>query len=128
MVTAKKPTRKTVTPPTVKKPMAKAPATKKPVVTKVAAAPAQPASPKVAVTKPEKAKKDKLVRDSFTFPKSEYLVLDALKNRAVQLKQPAKKSEMIRAGIKALTAMNDKSFLAALTAVPAIKTGRPQKS
>lgn len=85
-------------------------------------------TPKTAPLKTEKAKKDKLVRDSFTFPKSEYLVLDTLKTRAIQLKQPVKKSELIRAGIKALTAMNDKTFLAALNAVPAIKTGRPQKS
>jgi hypothetical protein len=128
MVTTKKTTRKTVSTPTGKKPIAKAPVTKKPVVKKVATSPAKPASPKVAATKPEKAKKDKLVRDSFTIPKSEYLVLDAMKTRAIKLTQPVKKSELIRAGIKALTAMNDKSFLAALQAVPAIKTGRPQKS
>ncbi|WP_296491904.1 hypothetical protein [Rhodoferax sp.] len=36
-----------------------------------------------------------------------------------------KKSELIRAGIKALAAMSDANFLKALLAVPAIKTGRP---
>lgn len=75
--------------------------------------------------KPAKAKKPKLVRDSFTIPKAEYLVLDELKQRATTLARPIKKSELLRAGIKALAAMNDTGFLAALDQVPAIKTGRP---
>lgn len=75
--------------------------------------------------KPVKAKKPKLVRDSFTIPKAEYLVLDELKQRATQLARPIKKSELLRAGIKALAAMSDTGFLAALDQVPAIKTGRP---
>ena len=75
--------------------------------------------------KVEKVKKSKMVRDSFTIPKAEYLVLEALKERAVKLSRVAKKSELLRAGIKALEAMSDAAFLSALTAVPAIKTGRP---
>ncbi len=74
---------------------------------------------------PEKAKKPKLVRDSFTIPKAEYLVLDELKQRATKLTRPAKKSELLRAGIKALAALSDAAFLTALQQVPAIKTGRP---
>jgi len=70
-------------------------------------------------------KREKLVRDSFTIPKGEYAVLESLKQRANGLTQPAKKSELLRAGIKALAAMDDAAFLAALQAVPAIKTGRP---
>ncbi|MEX8500352.1 hypothetical protein [Leptothrix ochracea] len=76
----------------------------------------------------EKAKKPKLVRDSFTIPKGEYAVLDALKQRATALAQPAKKSEVLRAGIKALAALSDEAFLAALRDVPAIKTGRPESA
>jgi len=78
-------------------------------------------------TKVAKPKKPKLVRDSFTIPKTEYAVLDTLKQRAVKLDHPVKKSELLRAGIKALTAMPDAALLAALKAVPAIKTGRPKK-
>jgi hypothetical protein len=78
--------------------------------------------------KPVKAKKPKLVRDSFTIPKAEYTVLDELKGRAGKLASPAKKSELLRAGIKALAAMSDVALLSALKAVPAIKTGRPTKS
>ena len=73
----------------------------------------------------EKARKPKLVRDSFTIPKAEYVVLDELKQRATTLTRPVKKSELLRAGIKALAALSDAAFLAALAQVPAIKTGRP---
>ena len=65
------------------------------------------------------------MRDSFTIPKTEYTVLDDLKLRSIALAQPAKKSELLRAGIKALAAMSDAALRAALQAVPAIKTGRP---
>ena len=105
-------------------------ATKKPVV-KVEANPAPQkiakVAAKVAIEKPIKAKKIKLVRDSFTIPKPEYLILDNLKLRAADLKQPVKKSELIRAGIKALAAMTDANLLIALKAVPVLKSGRPSK-
>jgi hypothetical protein len=81
----------------------------------------------VALPKLIKAKKLKLVRDSFTIPKQEYLILDNLKLRAADLKQPVKKGELLRAGIKALEAMTDKTLLAALKAVPVLKSGRPSK-
>jgi hypothetical protein len=90
-----------------------------------AKAPVAKAKPVAAAAKPAKVKKPKLVRDSFTIPKPEYTVLDDLKQRALGLAQPVKKSELLRAGIKALAAMSDTALLAALQAVPAIKTGRP---
>lgn len=105
----------------VKKVAAKAPvkASAKPLVKPVA-------QPKVA--KPVKLKKPKLVRDSFTIPKAEYTVLGDLKQRATKLASAVKKTELIRAGIKALAAMSDAAFQAALKAVPTIKTGRPSKT
>jgi hypothetical protein len=81
-----------------------------------------PSAPEVASKPP----KTKLVRDSFTIPKAEYAVLDQLKQRAAQLTHGVKKSELLRAGLKALAAMNDADFLAAVKAVPSIKTGRPK--
>ncbi len=74
------------------------------------------------LTKP----RHKLVRDSFTIPKSEYTVLESLKLRAAKLGRPIKKSEALRAGVAALNAMSDEAFLRALGAVPSIKTGRPK--
>lgn len=114
---------------------AKAPAAAKAAAPKPAAKPAAPAkkaAPKAAAkpapqvaAKEEKPKKPKLVRDSFTIPKAEYLVLDTLKERALKLSREVKKSELLRAGIKALAALSDTTLLAALSAVPTIKTGRP---
>ncbi len=141
--TAQKPTSQTA----VKTTAAKKPATKKAVVKKVAAkparktttakapikaapvkaAPAKPAKP-VKAPKPVKAKKPKLVRDSFTIPKDEYVVIESLKTRAGKLGQAVKKSELLRAGVKALAAMSDIQFKAALNNVPTIKTGRPKSS
>ena len=113
---AAKPTAKPAAKP-VAKPAAKVAAPK------AAAKPAaKPAAPKV-----EKAKKPKMVRDSFTIPKNEYDVLDSLKQRALQLGNPVKKTELIRAGMKAIAALGDAAFKAALAAVPSLKTGRPAK-
>ena len=74
-----------------------------------------------------KAKKVKLVRDSFCMPKDEYAGIDALKARALGMGKAIKKSELLRAGILALTQATDKAFLAAIEAVPNLKTGRPAK-
>jgi hypothetical protein len=89
---------------------------------------AKPVEPKADKgDKADKAKKPKLVRDSFTIPKNEVAVLDALKLRAAKLGRPSKKSEVLRAGIMALAVMGDAAFLATVTGVPAVKTGRPAK-
>ncbi len=88
--------------------------------------PAAPPAAKKAAAE-TKAGKPKLVRDSFTMPKAEYAAIDVLKQRAAKLARPAKKSELLRAGIKALSALGDKALLEALGAVPTIKTGRPNK-
>ena len=90
------------------------------------AAPAKPVKGKTA--KPDKPRKPKLVRDSFTMPKPEYAVIGALKERAVRLGRPAKKSELLRAGVKALAAMPDAAFLASVRELPEVKTGRPAKT
>ncbi len=108
------------------------PAPKKTAARKVAAKPSpRAAAPAVATlpvpAKADKPKKSKLVRDSFTIPKAEYAVLQELKQRAGKGGITAKKSEILRAGIKALAAMGDAAFAAALAAVPAIKTGRPAR-
>ena len=115
--------------PVAARPVAARPVAAKPVAAKPAA-PAPRAIPKAApkLAKPQKApkfKKIKPVRDSFTMPKAEYAALDTLKLRAARLASAVKKSELLRAGVKALTAMSDAEFLAAVKAVPTIKTGRP---
>lgn len=93
------------------------------------AAPSKPApAAKLLAAPAEAAKvKHKLVRDSFTIPKSEYAVLEDLKQRAIRLMRPTKKGELLRAGIVALNTMSDAAFLVTLNAVPSLKTGRPKK-
>ena len=80
--------------------------------------------PDAAKAEPIK-RKQKLIRDSFTIPKKENLVLDELKHRALRAGRAAKKSEILRAGITVLNAMSDSVLLAALSVVPSLKTGRP---
>jgi hypothetical protein len=132
--TAAKAPAKTVTKPAPKVPAkAKATAAKPPaaVVKKSAAKPAKAAAKpaaKPATPAVTKVKKIKMVRDSFTIPKPEYDVLDVLKLRAAKQGTPAKKTELIRAGIKVLAALSDTAFKAALQAVPSLKTGRPAKA
>ena len=118
---------------------------------KAAAAPvtpsAAPASPAKAKTRPTKApqaqaadkkksvapakaakeKKVKVVRDSFTLPKTELLQITEMKKRAMALGVEVKKSELIRAGLQALAGMADTAFKKAMANVPTIKTGRPAK-
>jgi hypothetical protein len=114
-----------------KKTPVKQAAVKKAVVKKAAPKKAATKSPMFKTTvsaksdKAVKHKKPKLVRDSFTIPKAEYGVLDELKQRAGKLTRPAKKSELLRAGIKTLATLSDAAFLTALQQVPTIKTGRP---
>lgn len=71
------------------------------------------------------AKKPKLVRDSFTIPKQEFAAIDTLKTRALSAGVSVKKSELIRAGLMALSGMSDAALRKALAAVPTLKTGRP---
>jgi hypothetical protein len=95
---------------------AKPEAKKKPV--KAAAPVVQPKPVKV---------KAKLVRDSFTMPRADFALIDSMKERALAFKRPAKKSELLRAGLQALSALSDTQFKAALEALTPLKPGRPKQ-
>ena len=111
------------------KPTSKSPAKPANASTNAPAKKAASAGPKAPVVdKPAKEKKIKMVRDSLTMPKLEYVVLEELKLRAAKMSTPVKKTELIRAGIKALAAMGDTAFMDAVRAVPSLKTGRPSKA
>ena len=84
-----------------------------------------PSAPKA---KALKEKKVKVVRDSFTIPKSEFTQIAEMKKRAMALGIDIKKSELIRAGLQAIFSLSDVGFKKALSAVPNLKTGRPSKS
>lgn len=72
-----------------------------------------------------KRKKPKLVRDGFTMPEADYALLGTLKKRALAAGREVKKSELLRAGLRALAALPDAPFLAAVEGVERIKPGRP---
>jgi len=109
----------------------KAPATKRPAAVKkavLAKKVAAPAPAHVVVIEPTKARpKDKLVRDSFTMPRSDFELIALLKERALTFKRPTKKSELLRAGLQALAALNQKQLQTALDSLPLLKSGRPKK-
>lgn len=102
------------------------PAAPKPALAKKAAPAARPASSGKA-DKPVKAKKVKLVRDSFTMPETEYAVIALLKKRCLKAGVSAKKSEILRAAVAGLAKLSDASVLAAIRRLEVIKTGRPAK-
>jgi hypothetical protein len=69
----------------------------------------------------------KLVRDSFTMPQQDFDLVAALKKRALQLGRPVKKSELLRAGLHALTRLDDSGFSGVLQGLVELKAGRPRK-
>lgn len=77
--------------------------------------------------KPAKAKKAKLVRDSFTMPELEYALIAALKKRCLDAGVSAKKSEILRAAVANLVKLSDAALVAAVRRLEVIKTGRPAK-
>lgn len=95
-----------------------------------------PQAPKAKAAKPAKAvkaeksvkaKKTKLVRDSYAMPEAEYAQIAVLKKRLGTLGNEVKKSELLRAGVAVLAALNDAELQAVMGRVERIKTGRPSK-
>lgn len=124
--TPQAPAKKTVQPPAAKK--VAAPPVARKTLAKAVPAPkvaVQPVKAEVPVDVPAKAKKPKLVRDSFTIPKNEYEAIASLKERALKHGVSIKKSELLRAGLMTLAFMPDAAFAKALADVPTLKTGRP---
>ncbi len=90
---------------------------------------AEAATEKAATeTKTKRPKKEKVIRDSFTMPKSDYEKIAALKQKCLEAGVSVKKSELLRAGLLMLEAAADKRLLAAVEAVETVKTGRPAKA
>lgn len=93
---------------------------------KVAANAAKPAAPQ-AVKKLKKEPKVKVVRDSFTMPEGEYQKIAEIKALCLKAGMPVKKSEVLRAGLKALAGLSAVQLKRALNGLEKIKTGRPKK-
>ncbi|MCP3706987.1 hypothetical protein M3I54_08305 [Paraburkholderia sp. CNPSo 3274] len=91
-----------------------------------APAPAPAAAPAEKV-KAKRVKKDKVVRDSFTMPKTDYQRIALLKRKCLEAGVAVRKSELLRAGLQLLESAPQKRLLAAIEALETVKTGRPAK-
>lgn len=111
-----------------RKPVAAAPAQTAPAAPVESAAVDAPVSPAPApADASRKPDKPRLVRDSFTMPQADFDLVAVLKQRALGFQRPAKKSELLRAGLHALNALSDKRLQTALDALQPLKPGRPKK-
>jgi hypothetical protein len=90
--------------------------------TQVAAAPAA----EKKKDKP-KAKKQKLVRDSFTMPEAEYEALGEMKKSCIKAGVAVKKSELLRVAVSLLRKMDVAQIEQALGTLTPVKAGRPSK-
>ena len=106
-------------------PETKVKATRAPVKSKTKAAPVESAASEDKVKRP---KKEKVVRDSFTMPKSDYEKISLLKQKCLANGVHVKKGELLRAGLLILEKANIEQLTAAVAAVETVKTGRPGKS
>nr|WP_229758276.1 hypothetical protein [Paraburkholderia caffeinilytica] len=91
-----------------------------------ATAEAAPASAPEA-KKAKQPKKEKVVRDSFTMPKSDYDKIASLKQKCLDAGVQVKKSELLRAGLIMLESAAPQRLLAAVSSLETVKTGRPAK-
>jgi DNA-directed RNA polymerase subunit H (RpoH/RPB5) len=97
----------------------------------LAPTPAPKAAAKKPVAKPAKPKKPakvKVIRDSFTMPEADFAIIDRIKLRAIEWKQPVKKSEVLRAALYALGALPDAQVKKLLSGLSPVKKGRPNKA
>ena len=78
-------------------------------------------------TKPPKKPKPVLVRDGFTMPEGDFALIAALKRRAAAAGREAKKSELLRAGLQVLAALEVGALVASLNTLEPVKVGRPRK-
>ncbi len=103
-------------------------ATAKPATKAISKSVIKAADKKVAEGKKvRKEAKIKVVRDSFTMPQSEYQKIADIKEACLKTGMHVKKSEVLRAGLQALTALSAAQLKSALARLDKIQTGRPKK-
>lgn len=70
---------------------------------------------------------EKLIREKFTLPEGEHRIIALLKERAARISHPARKGEIVRAGLKALQSMSDRSLARLLGTIPKLKRAKASK-
>jgi hypothetical protein len=126
---ATKPVVKVATKPTAK------PATKvatKPVTKALVKSAVKPAAKPATAAKAvqgtmHKAKKEKLIRDSFTMPESEYAVLGQVKKACISAGVEVKKSQLLRIGLLLLSQTDVTRLANLIASLAPLKAGRPKK-
>jgi hypothetical protein len=80
-------------------------------------------------TKKEKGrgepKRPRVIRDTFSFPEHDYRLIVEIQERCLKSCISVTKSEILRAGLKALSALPDVKLVRAMSTIERIKTGRP---
>ncbi len=76
---------------------------------------------------PPEEQKEKVVRDGFSMPRTDYEKFRTLKAVCLAGGLAVKKSELLRAGLHALEALPIPDLLARIQALPPIKAGRKKK-
>ena len=116
---------------TAKKAVAKKATVKKSVVKKVITKQPRDANTRnvapIAANPEQKAKKVKLVRDSFTMPGHEYQVLQDIKKAALKAGIELKKSDLLRIGVGMLKNFSVTQLDKARSALTKLRAGRPKK-
>ncbi len=69
----------------------------------------------------------KLVRDGFTMPEEDFALIGELKKRLLANAREAKKSELLRAGLRVLNGLSDAALIDLFDQLDRVKTGRPKK-
>lgn len=68
---------------------------------------------------------EKVIRDGFSMPASDQQLIQDIRIKSLKLGVDTNKSEIVRAGLRALMDLPDSKLTALLKSVPKIKTGRP---
>jgi Arc/MetJ-type ribon-helix-helix transcriptional regulator len=70
---------------------------------------------------------ERVVRDTFSLPSSDYDLIGELRERCLKAGRGATKSEIVRAGLHALSALPAQELARVLAGLVKVKTGRPAK-
>lgn len=76
------------------------------------------------VSEPEKPELERVIRDSFTLPATDYERISKIKDRALRASFHVNKSEVMRAGLLMLDELPEAELTSVLRRVEKIKTGR----
>ena len=68
---------------------------------------------------------EKVIRDGFSMPVSDQKLIQDIRTKSIKLGVETNKSEIVRAGLRALMDLPDAKLAGLLKSIPKIKTGRP---